>query len=214
MGGNRVLRGFGCAGYRSLSSKQIQRIGPLNKIHLLAGPNNAGKSNVLRATQLFLPSLYPKATSLYVAELDRSPSTEESFRQVVRIAIAHKIAAADIEQLAARSDPTSAESLTAEMLWKLVEHSALKPDADGLSWFELEIRDLTPLTGADAAPFVHEAVRAGGRLRGILAPGAGSMSRKEIDALGATAKAAGAGGLIWARRTAAGWARAARCRSR
>ncbi|HEU4830209.1 MAG TPA: aspartate--tRNA ligase [Gemmatimonadales bacterium] len=71
--------------------------------------------------------------------------------------------------------------------------------------FELEIRDLTPLVGDDAAPFVHDAVRAGGRLRGILAPAAGSLSRKEIDALAATARSAGAGGLIWARRSGAGW---------
>jgi aspartyl-tRNA synthetase len=71
--------------------------------------------------------------------------------------------------------------------------------------YELEIRDLTPLAGEDAAPFVRDAIATGGRLRGIVAPGAGGMSRKEIDALGATAKAAGAGGLVWARRSAAGW---------
>ena len=71
--------------------------------------------------------------------------------------------------------------------------------------YELEIRDLTPRAGEDAAPFVRDAIGAGGRLRGIVAPGAGGMSRKEIDALGAAAKAAGAGGLIWARRSAAGW---------
>ena len=71
--------------------------------------------------------------------------------------------------------------------------------------YELEIRDLTPLAGEEAAPFVRDAVAAGGRVRGIVAPGAGSMSRKEIDGLAATAKAAGAGGLIWARRAAESW---------
>ena len=71
--------------------------------------------------------------------------------------------------------------------------------------FTLEIRDLTDLIGEGAAPFVRDAVGAGGRLRGIHAVGAGGMSRKEIDALGAVAKAAGAGGLIWARRTGSAW---------
>jgi aspartyl-tRNA synthetase len=71
--------------------------------------------------------------------------------------------------------------------------------------FALEIRDLTTLVGEDAAPFVRDALGAGGRLRGIHAVGAGGMSRKEIDALGAAAKSAGAGGLIWARRTGSGW---------
>lgn len=71
--------------------------------------------------------------------------------------------------------------------------------------YALEITDLTPLAAGDAAPFVSEAIAKGGRLRGILAPGAGAASRKEIDGLTAAAKAAGAGGLIWARRTGAGW---------
>jgi aspartyl-tRNA synthetase len=71
--------------------------------------------------------------------------------------------------------------------------------------YGLEIRDLTLLAGPDAAPFVHEAVSAGGRLRGILMEGGAGLSRKELDGLAAVAKSAGAGGLIWARRTAAGW---------
>ncbi len=70
--------------------------------------------------------------------------------------------------------------------------------------FGWEIRDLTALAGEDAAPFVRDAIAAGGRVRGIVAAGA-ALSRKELDALGAAAKAAGAGGLIWARRTGAAW---------
>ena len=69
----------------------------------------------------------------------------------------------------------------------------------------LEIRDLSPLIAPDAAPFVADAVGRGERVRGIIAAGAGAASRKELDGLAAIAKQAGAGGLIWARRTAAGW---------
>ncbi len=68
-----------------------------------------------------------------------------------------------------------------------------------------DIRDLGPLAGPDAAPFVHEALAQGGRLRGIVAPAAGALSRKDLDAMTATAKEAGVGGLIWARRSAGGW---------
>jgi aspartyl-tRNA synthetase len=39
----------------------------------------------------------------------------------------------------------------------------------------------------------------------VILPGGAALSRKDIDALTARAKAAGAGGLLWARRTAAGW---------
>jgi len=71
--------------------------------------------------------------------------------------------------------------------------------------YGFEIQDLTSLVQPDAAPFVHEALAKGGRLRGIVAAGAGSASRKEIDALTAAAKDAGAGGLIWARRANGAW---------
>jgi len=71
--------------------------------------------------------------------------------------------------------------------------------------FGFEIQDFTPLVQPDAAPFVHEAVAKGGRVRGILAAGAGSASRKEIDGFTAAVKDAGAGGLIWARRANGAW---------
>jgi aspartyl-tRNA synthetase len=76
-----------------------------------------------------------------------------------------------------------------------------KPD---LRW-GLELQDLTPTVGSDAAPFVTDAIKAGGRLRGIVAPAGGALSRKEIDALTAVAKEQKAGGLIWIKRTADGW---------
>jgi aspartyl-tRNA synthetase len=71
--------------------------------------------------------------------------------------------------------------------------------------YGFEIMDLTTHVGADAAAFVHDAIAAGGRVRGIVAPGAGAASRKEIDTLAEVAKSAGAGGLLWAKRTEAGW---------
>jgi len=71
--------------------------------------------------------------------------------------------------------------------------------------YQLEIRDLTELVGDGAAPFVSQAVATGGRLRGMIIPGAADLSRKELDGLGAAAKEAQAGGLIWARRTGSGW---------
>ena len=76
-----------------------------------------------------------------------------------------------------------------------------KPD---LRW-GMELQDLTAKVGADAAPFVRDAITAGGRLRGIVVPGGAALSRKEIDGLTAVAKEQKAGGLIWVKRTVAGW---------
>ncbi|MGH7532066.1 MAG: aspartate--tRNA ligase, partial [Gemmatimonadales bacterium] len=70
--------------------------------------------------------------------------------------------------------------------------------------YPLEIVDLTPKVGSDAAPFVTDAVAAGGRVRALIVPGA-SFSRKDFDQLTAIAKEQKAGGLLWAKRTAAGW---------
>jgi aspartyl-tRNA synthetase len=71
--------------------------------------------------------------------------------------------------------------------------------------FGLEIQDLTAAVGDDAAPFLRDAIAAKGRLRGILMPHGAGLSRKDLDQLAADAKGAGAGGLIWARRTGSGW---------
>lgn len=71
--------------------------------------------------------------------------------------------------------------------------------------YALEIQDLTGHVGDDAAPFVRDAIGAGGRVRGLVVEGAADATRKELDALTATAKDAGAGGLIWARRTGEAW---------
>src|SRR5690349_10317249 len=61
--------------------------------------------------------------------------------------------------------------------------------------FGLEIRDFSSTLGADAAPFVTEAIAGGGRLRGIVAPNAATLTRRDLHELAAVAKEAGAGGL-------------------
>lgn len=83
----------------------------------------------------------------------------------------------------------------------LERYASDKPDLR----YGLEIRDLSSLVGQDAAPFVTEAKTKGSRVRGIVLPDGAMLSRKDIDGLTAQAKEARAGGLIWARRTAAGW---------
>ncbi len=71
--------------------------------------------------------------------------------------------------------------------------------------YGFEIRDIGALVGDDAAPFVRDGIAAGGRLRAIVAPGQSGLSRKELDLLTGVARSAGATGLIWAKRTDAGW---------
>jgi aspartyl-tRNA synthetase len=70
--------------------------------------------------------------------------------------------------------------------------------------YGLEIRDLTGLLGPDRAPFLAGAGTGGTRLRGIVAPDAAGLTRKDFDALAESAREAATGGFIWMRR-GAGW---------
>jgi aspartyl-tRNA synthetase len=64
--------------------------------------------------------------------------------------------------------------------------------------------ELADVTAAFAPlPFVvtQSAIAAGGRVRGLVVPGAASWSRKQVDELEALAKSAGAGGMLRVKRT-------------
>ena len=67
--------------------------------------------------------------------------------------------------------------------------------------YGLEIQDVTQIVGPDAAAFVTGALAEGGRVRMIVVPGGAGASRKQLDVLTGVAKGAGAGGLMWAKRS-------------
>ncbi|MGE0440952.1 MAG: aspartate--tRNA ligase [Gemmatimonadales bacterium] len=69
--------------------------------------------------------------------------------------------------------------------------------------YGLEIGDCTGYVGAGAAPFLAAAGKDGIRFRGIVVDGAAELARKDFDSLVATAKDAGALGLVWMRYGAA-----------
>src|SRR5690606_3973737 len=70
--------------------------------------------------------------------------------------------------------------------------------------FGLEIRDLTErLQNADFRVF-QEPRTGGARIGGLVAPGGGALSRKELDQLAEIARSGGAAGALWVRRTAEG----------
>ncbi len=65
----------------------------------------------------------------------------------------------------------------------------------------LEIQDWTAALGGLEFGLLQSAVSEGGRIRGLLLQGGASLSRKQIEAIEAEAKEAGAPGLLWAKRT-------------
>ena len=60
-----------------------------------------------------------------------------------------------------------------------------------------EMRDLTAVGRDGSSDVIKAAIAAGGELKGLLVPGAGTLSRSQLDKLGDKAKALGAKGLVW-----------------
>jgi aspartyl-tRNA synthetase len=63
--------------------------------------------------------------------------------------------------------------------------------------FGMQLTDLSDLVAESAFGVFREAVLHGGQVKGILAPGAGAYTRKQLDELGEMVKRWGAKGLIW-----------------
>ncbi|MBT8489326.1 MAG: aspartate--tRNA ligase [Gemmatimonadetes bacterium] len=73
-------------------------------------------------------------------------------------------------------------------------------DRPDLRW-ELEINDWTEATADVDFGIIRSQVDAGGRVRGFHVRAGASLSRRQIEALEGKAKAAGAPGLLWAKRS-------------
>jgi aspartyl-tRNA synthetase len=76
-------------------------------------------------------------------------------------------------------------------------------DRPDLRW-SLEIEDWSKALGSLDAAVLQSAVAEGGRIRGFLLKDGARLSRKEVEALEALARAAGAPGLLWGKRTEEG----------
>ncbi len=61
----------------------------------------------------------------------------------------------------------------------------------------LEMKDLTAAASGIASDMLNAVFASGGELKGLLVPGAGGLSRGQLDKLGERAKSLGAKGLVW-----------------
>lgn len=66
--------------------------------------------------------------------------------------------------------------------------------------YDLRLRDFTSVFGGLDFAITKSAIEKGHRVRGLVVPGGGAWSRKQVDELEALAKGAGAGGLLRVRR--------------
>jgi aspartyl-tRNA synthetase len=84
------------------------------------------------------------------------------------------------------------------MQWRdaMERYGTDKPDLR----YDLTIGDWTAQVRPLGVPFFQGALQDGARVRGIAVPGGGTLSRKDVDQLAESAKAAGAPGLAWVKR--------------
>jgi aspartyl-tRNA synthetase len=88
------------------------------------------------------------------------------------------------------------------MTWReaMTRYGSDKPD---LRW-SLELSDWTKALGSADFRILRQAVESNGQIRGLLLENGASLSRKQIEGIEAAAKAAGAQGLLWVKRSSEG----------
>ncbi|WP_194894723.1 AAA family ATPase [Catenulispora pinisilvae] len=139
-----LVAGFTLGGYRGFF--EPQRISPLAKFSLIAGPNNSGKSNILAGVERWLPYLSAtadKGVSLDSLDTPILPLGHPIPSLVFGIALKVDDPAVSLRNALPRnlkpqlSPPPSRGSQTT--LEKLASAPALRSDEDGLIWFEWEL---------------------------------------------------------------------------
>jgi hypothetical protein len=127
-----LIQGFGISGYRSFGSV-IQRVGPVNKINLLIGQNNSGKSNILR----FLKEQYNALIPFYQHGSELKPDDLDTYRGSercpFRTSIAALLNAEHFEDLRRAHGPSVLEWLEA------IYASRLLTNDGGAVWLETEV---------------------------------------------------------------------------
>lgn len=83
--------GFGIRGYRSLGNDELSYVGPMEKVHLVVGRNNVGKSNLLHAMHDFisnfrgagvaqLETLFPRREDTPIPPASSAPAISLGFK--------------------------------------------------------------------------------------------------------------------------------------
>ncbi len=125
-----MIPGFALTGYRSFYG-DLQFIGPLKKVNLLAGPNNSGKSNILRFAATYLT----EKGSTEPLDLPVVP-----FHGEVEMAIAISEGGIELERVFERLTQLGRENMQ-ESVIEFFRNSAFRLDSVGdLIWLRFDPR--------------------------------------------------------------------------
>ena len=194
---------------------------------ILTKPTPEGARDYLVPSRVHSGEFYalPQSPQIYkqlmmVAGYDRYFQIARCFRdEDLRADRQPEFTQIDIESsFATRDDIVRLSEGLIEALWKVAGRAVSTPFpqmtyAEAIERFgsdrpdtryELEIRDATSVFAASEFSIAKQAIASGGRVRGMVVPNGGVLSRKQVDEIEAIAKSAGAGGLIRLKRAGAG----------
>lgn len=170
-----VLHGFGLRGYRSFHD--LQYLTPLTKVILLAGANNAGKSNVIRFVHRYLNP----GQGTYAPPDGLDIPMGEDVDTVFEVALA-----ATMEQLAKLIQMDQRAGSVKADLETLLLSPALHLSGDDLVWFRYEAHGASDLRLSQ--DYCIEVARAATVQSGLLARLSAALTSSSGSAEGANAR--------------------------
>lgn len=125
-----LLQGFGVRSYRSFGA-DWQYTGPLGAVTLLAGQNNSGKSNLLRACSGILES----QGQIQLGPLDASQSTNIPFGY----SIGHPLSESELDRAFSRNEDDPNWKEQRNRILQVMGLSPFRREADGNVWLRFDI---------------------------------------------------------------------------
>ncbi|MFF2298622.1 AAA family ATPase [Arthrobacter sp. NPDC058127] len=150
--------GFGIKGYRSFGNTEPVIVGPMEKVHLVVGRNNVGKSNILRTMHDFLPKLRSdisrQAAELFPRREDTPiPSDGE---RIVSLGLRMTEPVRESFQLGLPNNP----------LTRYFETEAYTRGIDGMVWLDFELQPVAEATTLSMVPSLRQFTDATRRISG------------------------------------------------
>lgn len=123
----------------------MARIGPMEGVHLLAGPNNAGKSNALFVAEHILKA-FGKNKDYAIGDRDVPLASKSESDSRLRLGILKTISQEQIEKIV---DGTAKRLSPVERVLSFLETDAFRSSKEGSYWFEFDSPALEPSRSSD-----------------------------------------------------------------
>ncbi|SDL39208.1 AAA domain-containing protein, putative AbiEii toxin, Type IV TA system [Arthrobacter sp. ov407] len=131
-----IIVGFGFTGFRSFWGQEPQLVGPMSKVHLVAGSNNSGKSNILRFAHTLLSE--PRLDGLHAwsgaGSLDQP--VRKSFDGKLRLSLG---VSADPTTAHALLEPFGIDERYDEALFHVLTRAAFERPGSSLAWIDFDV---------------------------------------------------------------------------